>query len=244
MVSVKARSRVSFWQHSSCKTAQRLSLQHPGRCLLTALVLTAILLILLVSYMRLSDEGAIPSLEMISLDTALQQRKAAEWHAVDGLQQQQQSQNTFRALSSYPDERKAARAYVKSFKKLGRPLIFLHIPKTAGTAIEFAAGKKRIAWGSCLFNHKPKRDICRYPAGAECTYHRLQLRHDTLMSKLTSDSFRIPTFLQGPRTLVGGTYRLNCFPSRTPTRTKMPSSLALSATHTIGWSASSIIFVR
>lgn len=66
----------------------------------------------------------------------------------------------------------AARDYVKSFKTVGRPrpLLFFHIPKTAGTAIEYAAGTNNIAWGSCLFKHKPKRSICRYPAGKECTF--------------------------------------------------------------------------
>jgi hypothetical protein len=72
---------------------------------------------------------------------------------------------------SLADEVAASRDYVASFKRIGRPLKFFHIPKTAGTAIEYAAGKKRISWGSCLFNHKPKRDICRYPPdSAECTH--------------------------------------------------------------------------
>lgn len=55
--------------------------------------------------------------------------------------------------------------YVRSIHSLDRSqsLKFLHIPKTAGTAIEYAAGSQQLAWGSCLFNHKPKRDICHYP---------------------------------------------------------------------------------
>jgi hypothetical protein len=72
---------------------------------------------------------------------------------------------------SWNNERAAALDYVKSFQRIGRSLKFFHIPKTAGTAIEYAAGKNHLSWGSCLFNHKPKRDICRYPPGAaECTY--------------------------------------------------------------------------
>lgn len=69
------------------------------------------------------------------------------------------------------EEIEATRAYVESFKTLDRPLIFFHIPKTAGTAIEYAAGKQDIPWGSCLFNHKPKRDICKYPSEVEWPRH-------------------------------------------------------------------------
>lgn len=64
----------------------------------------------------------------------------------------------------------AALSYVQSIEKVERKLIFFHIPKTAGTAIEYAAGTKHIPWGSCLFNHKPKRDICQYPGTEECMY--------------------------------------------------------------------------
>eukprot|EP00977_Amphora_coffeiformis_P009337 scaffold2120_cov169-Amphora_coffeaeformis.AAC.19 len=61
-----------------------------------------------------------------------------------------------------------ARAYANSFTKLGRgPLNFFHVPKTAGTAIEEAAAKQSIPWGSCRFYHKPKRDICPYPSGPD-----------------------------------------------------------------------------
>ena len=53
-------------------------------------------------------------------------------------------------------------------------LLFFHIPKTAGTAIEYAAGVNPdhpLAWGSCRFNHKPKRDICHYPQNSKpCMY--------------------------------------------------------------------------
>lgn len=59
-------------------------------------------------------------------------------------------------------------AYLSSFKRLDhRPLTFFHIPKTAGTAIEHAVRQRKIPWGSCLFNHKPKKDDCQYPRGKE-----------------------------------------------------------------------------
>jgi hypothetical protein len=85
------------------------------------------------------------------------------------LPQQQQQQRPRTAISE--EEREASLAYVNSFHKLERPLKFFHIPKTAGTAIEFAAGEKAIPWGSCLFNHKPKRDICNYPSATEWPWH-------------------------------------------------------------------------
>ena len=56
-----------------------------------------------------------------------------------------------------------AKAYVNSFKSLDRHLILFHIPKTAGTAFENGAAEQQVHWGSCLFRHKPKRDICNYP---------------------------------------------------------------------------------
>lgn len=73
-----------------------------------------------------------------------------------------------RSPSSNSPEIQQALDYVRSFESLSRPLTFFHIPKTAGTAIEYAAGHKhRIPWGSCLFKHKPKRDTCRYPRGKD-----------------------------------------------------------------------------
>jgi len=68
-------------------------------------------------------------------------------------------------LDKYGDEMgKATFSYLRQFKSLHRSMRFYHIPKTAGTAIEYAAGKTtKQAWGSCLFRHKPKRDICHYP---------------------------------------------------------------------------------
>jgi hypothetical protein len=74
---------------------------------------------------------------------------------------------------SWDEEWMDANVYIQSLQKVGRDeksLIFLHVPKTAGTAIEYAAGTQRIPWGSCRFSHKPKRDICNYPKGGEdCT---------------------------------------------------------------------------
>jgi len=70
--------------------------------------------------------------------------------------------------SSRSAERAEALNYVRSFRQVNRrPLTFFHIPKAGGTAVEQAAGSQRISWGSCLFKHKPKRNICRYPIGAE-----------------------------------------------------------------------------
>jgi hypothetical protein len=83
--------------------------------------------------------------------------------------QQTQRQRQRPAISE--EDRETSLAYVNSFHKLDRPLKFFHIPKTAGTAIEFAAGENKIPWGSCLFNHKPKRDICNYPSETEWPWH-------------------------------------------------------------------------
>ena len=59
-------------------------------------------------------------------------------------------------------------AYAKSIKNTKRKLVFVHIPKAAGTTVEDVGGlEAKVAWGSCLFNHKPKRPggVCQYPPG-------------------------------------------------------------------------------
>jgi hypothetical protein len=60
------------------------------------------------------------------------------------------------------------RQYANSIKDTQRKLVFVHIPKAAGTTVEDVGGlQARLAWGSCLFNHKPKRPggVCQYPPG-------------------------------------------------------------------------------
>ena len=66
-------------------------------------------------------------------------------------------------FKSLQEEKENALKYLDSIKSFERPLTFFHIPKTAGTAIENAAGEQHINWGSCMFYHKPKRDVCNYP---------------------------------------------------------------------------------
>lgn len=56
-------------------------------------------------------------------------------------------------------------AYVQSFHSFDRTIKFVHIPKTAGTAIEQVAAEHGIAWGNCMFKHRPKRKICPHPVG-------------------------------------------------------------------------------
>ncbi|KAG7366244.1 sulfotransferase family protein [Nitzschia inconspicua] len=59
-------------------------------------------------------------------------------------------------------------AYAHSIQNFERHLKFVHIPKAAGSALEEVAGRQaKIDWGSCLFNHRPKRrgNVCRYPPG-------------------------------------------------------------------------------
>ena len=79
----------------------------------------------------------------------------------EGIQQQVQRQIS---RERFEDEKAESLNYVRQLKRTRRTLKFFHIPKAAGTAIEHVAGEqKRLPWGSCLFNHKPKRTICNYP---------------------------------------------------------------------------------
>lgn len=57
-----------------------------------------------------------------------------------------------------------SRDYVNSIKDTKRNLVFVHIPKTAGSTIEDVGAKQaKLSWGSCLFNHRPKRALCKKP---------------------------------------------------------------------------------
>ena len=94
---------------------------------------------------------------------------------------------------SWEQEVQKAQTYLHSFTNVGRTsspqqpkknyhdaLLFFHIPKTAGTAIESAAGTnpgRPLAWGSCRFNHTPKREVCHYPENSKvCTYFVFVIR--------------------------------------------------------------------
>jgi hypothetical protein len=71
------------------------------------------------------------------------------------------------------DEIQRGKDYVHSIQSTERKLVFVHIPKAAGSAIEEMGGKpklkhvKKQVWGSCLFNHRPRRPggVCQYPNG-------------------------------------------------------------------------------
>lgn len=76
--------------------------------------------------------------------------------------------------SAFDREKNESLVYIHSFDRnsFKRKLEFFHIPKTAGTAIEHAAGAThpKHVWGSCMFNHKRKRSDCAYPDGGECKF--------------------------------------------------------------------------
>lgn len=58
--------------------------------------------------------------------------------------------------------------YARSITNVQRNLVFVHIPKSAGSAIEEVGGlQAKVPWGSCLFVHRPRRPggVCKYPEG-------------------------------------------------------------------------------
>lgn len=60
--------------------------------------------------------------------------------------------------------------YARAFAARSKPreLRLVHIPKAAGSALEEAAGTQaKVSWGSCLFDHRPRRPggWCVPPAG-------------------------------------------------------------------------------
>jgi hypothetical protein len=63
----------------------------------------------------------------------------------------------FDTLDVTEEEMQKSFDYINSFteESFERLLTFFHIPKTAGTAIEHAAGtsNRNLSWGSCMFNH-------------------------------------------------------------------------------------------
>jgi hypothetical protein len=71
-------------------------------------------------------------------------------------------------LIDFEAETQKSLQYVQSIKDTKRQLVFVHIPKAAGTTIEEVGGlQAKLDWGSCRFNHRPKRQggVCRYPPG-------------------------------------------------------------------------------
>lgn len=135
--------------------------------LLLAVVLCLGYLFPLYRLTKLSD--AAPPLGLDGLPNSPSSPIDGEHETTNQFQpQEQQPLSNAVHVSSLSAERTEALNYVRSFRQVNRrPLTFFHIPKAGGTAVEQAAGSQRISWGSCLFNHKPKRDICRYPRGAE-----------------------------------------------------------------------------
>ena len=133
----------------------------PKNVLIAAVVLTLLLLLMVLLSSSVSFHG--PSIHYDDEDVSpLLHLKGELQKKYEHGQQLGDNDN-----DEFEKELAESLAYVKSIKSFDRTLKFFHIPKTAGTAIEAAAGRHRIPWGSCLFNHRPKRGICNYPEGGE-----------------------------------------------------------------------------
>jgi Sulfotransferase family len=60
------------------------------------------------------------------------------------------------ALLFFEDQRRESLQYVQSIRSFRRTLLFVHVPKTAGTTMEIAvAGRAGISWGMCLMRDMP-----------------------------------------------------------------------------------------
>lgn len=143
----------------------------PSRFLFTFLLAAFIVfttLVPLLRFWRYDDSHLFTPL--LALEEIRYQHSIQSSSKIDKKSQGRTQQDTNDQFS-WDDELKKANTYLHSFRDMKRSLIFFHIPKTAGTAIEYAAGREKIPWGSCRFRHKPKRDICNYPQrGEECTF--------------------------------------------------------------------------
>ena len=83
--------------------------------------------------------------------------------SIDGASKNSQQ---LRPLIDLEAETRMSLRYVQSIKDTKRQLVFVHIPKAAGSTIEEVGGlQAKLSWGSCRFNHRPKRQggVCRYP---------------------------------------------------------------------------------
>jgi hypothetical protein len=84
---------------------------------------------------------------------------------IDGASKKSQQ---WRSLIDLEAETQKSLQYVQSIKDTKRQLVFVHIPKAAGTTIEDVGGlQAKLSWGSCRFNHRPRRKggVCQYPPG-------------------------------------------------------------------------------
>jgi hypothetical protein len=97
--------------------------------------------------------------------------------------------------------------YVQSIKDTKRQLVFVHIPKAAGSTIEEVGGlQAKLSWGSCRFNHRPKRKggICLYPPGqfewpSKIGYWHLPPQFFPLKGVNPYENFDLFTVVRDPR---------------------------------------------